>query len=246
MRSHEIDYQVYGQELQFVEVELDPGETVIAEAGAMMYVEEGIHFEAKMGDGTEPKKGVFGKLASAGKRALTGETIFLTHFTNHADTKRRAAFSAAVPGRIMPIDLDEVGGEVILQRDAFLCAAMGTQVGIALNKKLGSGLFSEGFILQRLKGDGMVFINAGGMIVERELNAETLRLDVGCVVGFESGIEYSIERAGNLKTMMLGGEGLFLATLHGTGRVWIQSLPFSRLVNRIQAALPPAMPSDPM
>lgn len=234
MQSHEVDYQIYGDDMQFVEVELDPGETVIAEGGAMMYVTDGVTFETKMGDGAEPDEGMWGKLKSAGKRVITGESLFMTHFTNDGGGKQLAAFAAPYPGKIIPIDLGQIGGRLICQKDAFLCAAMGTKVGIAFNKKIGAGLFGgEGFILQDLQGDGNVFVHAGGTIVEKHLSGEKLRVDTGCLVALEPTIEYSIERAGNLKSMMFGGEGLFLATLSGVGRVWLQSLPFSRLADRI-------------
>ena len=234
MQSHEVDYEIHGDDMQFVEVELDPGETVIAEGGAMMYVTDGVTFETKMGDGAEPDEGMWGKLKSAGKRALTGESLFMTHFTNNGGGRQQAAFAAPYPGKIIPIDLGKLGGRLICQKDAFLCAAMGTKVGIAFNKKLGAGFFGgEGFILQDLQGDGNVFVHAGGTIIEKHLSGETLRVDTGCLVALEPTIEYSIERAGNLKSMMFGGEGLFLATLSGVGRVWLQSLPFSRLADRI-------------
>ena len=228
--------------MQIVEVELDPGETVIAEAGAMNYIEPDISFEAKMGDGSQPNEGVMGKLLSVGKRALTGESIFLTHFTHTGhEGKRRAAFAAPYPGKILPVDLKEIGGEILCQKDAFLCAAMGTQVSIAFNKKIGAGFFGgEGFILQRLRGDGLAFMHAGGTVIERELTGETLRVDTGCLVGFSPGISYDIQSAGNLKSMFFGGEGLFLATLSGRGKVWLQSLPFSRMADRILAHAPSA------
>jgi len=241
MRSHEVDYELLGDDLQMVEVELDPGETVIAEAGAMNYFEEGIAFESRMGDGSAADQGMLGKLLSAGKRAMTGESLFLTHFTNQGQGKKRVAFAGPFPGKILPIDLASVGGQVICQKDCFLAAALGTEVGIAFNKRLGAGFFGgEGFILQRLRGDGMVFIHAGGFIVEKELAGETLRVDTGCLVGFAGDIDYGIERAGNLKSMFFGGEGLFLATLRGRGRVWLQSLPFSRLADRVLAHAPAA------
>ncbi len=240
MKAHEIDYTLYGDDLQFVEIELDPGETVIAEAGTMMYMEDGITFEAKMGDGSKPKAGFLDAVVGVGKRVLTGESLFMTHFTNAArEGKRRVAFGAPYPGKIVAIDLDEARGELICQKDSFLCAALGTEVTIAFNKRLGAGLFGgEGFILQRLRGDGMVFIHAGGTIVERRLNNEKIMVDTGCIVAFESTIVYDIQRAGNLKSMIFGGEGLFLATLQGSGRVWLQSLPFSRLADRIIQAAP--------
>ncbi|WDP89513.1 MAG: TIGR00266 family protein [Desulfobacter sp.] len=241
MKCHEVDYEIFGDDMQTVEVELDPGETVIAEAGAMNWMEEGVAFEAKMGDGSEPDKGFMGKLFDAGKRAVTGESLFMTHFTNQGMGKQRVAFSAPYPGKIIPVDMGQIGGELICQKDAFLCAALGTKVTIAFNKKLGAGFFGgEGFILQRLVGDGMAFVHAGGTIVKKELNGETLRVDTGCIVGFSPGIDYDIQRAGNLKSMFFGGEGLFLATLSGYGSVYLQSLPFSRLADRVIQHAPSA------
>ena len=234
MVSHEVDYTIKGHDIQFVEIELDPNETVIAEAGAMMYMKEGITFEAKMGDGSEPEKGLFGKLLSAASRKITGESIFITHFTHRGVGKSHVAFAAPYPGTIVPLELDKLGGSVIVQRDAFLCAALGTKISMHLNRKLGAGFFGgEGFILQKLQGDGRAFIHAGGTMVEHDLNGETLRVDTGCVVGFQEGINFSIERAGNLKSMVFGGEGLFLATLQGTGKVWLQSMPISKLINQL-------------
>jgi len=241
MQSHEVDYEILGSEMQIVEVELDPGETVIAEAGAMNYVEDGIEFEAKMGDGSEPSQGIMGKLLGAGKRMLTGESIFMTHFTNHSAGKKRVAFAAPYPGKILPVDLSKIGGGMICQKDAFLCAALGTSVGIAFQKKLGAGFFGgEGFILQKLDGDGMAFLHAGGHIVKKQLQGESLRVDTGCLVAFTPGIAYDIQRAGNLKSMFFGGEGFFLASLSGHGTVLLQSLPFSRLANRVLAHAPSA------
>jgi uncharacterized protein (TIGR00266 family) len=241
MRSHEIDYALYGDDMQMVEVELDPQETVIAEAGAMNWMEDNIVFEAKMGDGSEPNKGMFGKLMDVGKRALTGESIFMTHFTNAGNGKRKVTFAAPYPGKIIPLDLHSIGGEITCQKDAFLCAALGTKVTIAFNRKLGAGFFGgEGFILQKLQGDGRAFLHAGGTVVKRELNGETIRVDTGCIVAFSSGINYDIERAGNLSSMFFGGEGLFLATLQGHGTVYLQSLPFSRLADRILQHAPSA------
>jgi uncharacterized protein (TIGR00266 family) len=241
MKAHEVEYQIFGDDMQFVEIELDPGETVIAEAGMMMYMEDGIGFETKMGDGSKPDAGFLDKLVSVGKRALTGESLFMTHFSHAGgEGKKHAAFGAPYPGKIVAIDLDEVNGELICQKDSFLCAALGTELSIAFNKKLGAGLFGgEGFILQRLRGDGMVFVHAGGTIVEKRLTGGKIMVDTGCIVAFESQIDYDIQRAGNLKSMIFGGEGLFLATLQGTGRVWLQSLPFSRLADRILEAAPP-------
>ena len=238
-KSHEIDYKLYGDDMQFVEIELDPQETVIAEAGAMMFMEAGMEFQTRMGDGSKPESGLFGKLMSAGKRALTEESLFMTHFTNQGTGKSHVSFGAPYPGKIIPIDLDSTGGELICQKDSFLCAALGTEISIAFTRRLGAGFFGgEGFILQRLRGDGMVFIHAGGTITERKLNGDKLRVDPGCIVAFESTIDYNIERAGNLKSMFFGGEGLFLATLQGTGRVWLQSLPFSRLAERVLSLRP--------
>ena len=237
MRSHEVDYQIHGDDMQMVEVELDPGETVIAEAGAMNYMEEGIEFEARMGDGARPSGGFFDKVMDLGKRVLTQESLFLTHFTNYGGDKSRVTFAAPYPGKIVPVDLQGVGGELICQKDAFLCAAMGTEVDIAFHKRFGAGLFGgEGFILQRLRGDGMAFIHAGGTVVRKELRGEKLRVDTSCLVAFDPSIDYDIERAGGLKSMVFGGEGLFLATLQGHGTVWLQSLPFSRLAGRMVAA----------
>ena len=241
MKCHEVDYTIIGDDMQMVQVELDPGETVIAEAGAMNYMEPDIVFEARMGDGSEAESGLMGKLFGAGKRALTGESIFMTHFSNRGGVKRHVAFAAPYPGKIIPMDLGRMGGEILCQKDAFLCAASGTRVGIAFQRRLGAGFFGgEGFILQCLQGDGMVFVHASGTIVERQLQGETLRVDTGCLVAFESTVDYNIERAGNLKSMFFGGEGLFLATLSGHGRVWMQSLPFSRLADRILAHAPKA------
>ncbi|MEC8821592.1 MAG: TIGR00266 family protein [Pseudomonadota bacterium] len=241
MKCHKVDYEIFGDDMQVVEVELDPGETVIAEAGAMNWMEDGITFEAKMGDGSQPDQGLMGKLLDVGKRAVTGEALFMTHFTNEGYGKKRAAFSAPYPGKIIPLDMASMGGELICQKDAFLCAALGTRVTIAFNKRFGAGFFGgEGFILQKLKGDGMAFIHAGGVVVEKQLKGETLRVDTGCIVGFSPGIDYDIQRAGNLKSMFFGGEGMFLATLSGHGRVFLQSLPFSRLADRIIQHAPSA------
>ncbi|MFW1677036.1 TIGR00266 family protein [Pontibacter sp. JAM-7] len=234
MHSHEIDYKIIGEALQVLEVELDPGEKVVAEAGTMNYMEEGIQYETCMGDGSAADQGVFGKLFSAGKRLITGESLFMTHFENQADEKRALAFAAPYPGNIVALDLGQLGGEVICQKDAFLCAALGTQVDIALSRRLGAGFFGgEGFILQRLSGDGLAFIQAGGTVVRKQLNDSTLRVDTGCLVGFTSGIDYDIQMVRGLKSMLFGGEGLWLTTLKGTGTVWIQSLPFSRLADCI-------------
>ena len=234
MNSHEIDYELIGDDMQIVEVELDPGETVIAEAGAMNYMEDQISFEAKMGDGSKPHQGLFGKLLDVGKRALTGESIFMTHFTNHGMGKKRVSFAAPYPGKIICIDLKDHNQSILCQKDSFLCAALGTNVSIAFQRKLGAGFFGgEGFILQKLSGDGKAFVHAGGTIVRKELQGETLRVDTGCIVAFEESINYDVQMAGGLKSMIFGGEGLFLATLSGFGTVWLQSLPFSRLADRV-------------
>jgi len=239
MKCHEIDYEIIGSDMQVVEVELDPNETVVAEAGAMNWMEEGITFEAKLGDGSDSDKGLLGKLFNAGKRAIMGESLFMTHFTNNSSDKKRVAFAAPYPGKIIPINLSEYNNKIFCQKDAFLCAALGTQITIAFVKKFGVGLFGgEGFILEKLVGDGMAFIHAGGTIVKKELNNETLKVDTGCLVAFSEGIDYSIEKAGNLKSMFFGGEGLFLAKLSGTGTVFLQTLPFSRLADRIIQSAP--------
>ena len=241
MQCHKVDYEIFGDDMQIVEVELDPGETVIAEAGAMNYMERGITFQARMGDGAAADEGVLGKLLNVGKRVLTGESIFLTHFTNEGRGKKRVSFAAPYPGKIVPIDMTKVDGELLCQKDAFLAAALGTKVGIAFAKRLGAGFFGgEGFILQHLRGDGMVFIHAGGTLIQKKLNNDTLLVDTGCLVAFTKGIDYNIERAGSLKSMFFGGEGLFLATLSGKGLVLLQSLPFSRMADRILAHAPSA------
>ena len=234
MKSHEVHYKIFGDDLQFVEIDLDPNETVIGEAGAMVYMEDGVDYETKMGDGSDPDRGWLSSLGGAAKRVLSGESVFLTHFTNRSQELSRVAFGAAYPGKILGIDLDEVGGQLIAQKDAFLCAALGTEVSIVFNKRIGSGLFGgEGFVLQSLKGDGLVFVHAGGTIVEKQLKGERLRVDTGGVVAFESQIEYDIQTVSSIQSALFGGEGIFLTTLQGTGRVWLQSLPFSRLADRV-------------
>ncbi|QIA07093.1 TIGR00266 family protein [Draconibacterium halophilum] len=231
MNSHEIDFKIIGHDVQLVEVELDPEEIVIAEAGAMLYMEDGIEFQARMGDGSNPRAGFFDKLLSAGSRLITGESLFLTHFSNRGWGKKIVAFSAPYPGTIIPLNLPDYGGRIIVQKDAFLCAAYGTKISITFNRKLGSGFFGgEGFILQQLDGDGKAFIHAGGTVIEKQLNNETLRVDTGCIVGFETSIDYSVEQAGGLRSMVFGGEGIFLATLRGTGKVWLQSMPIRKLI----------------
>jgi uncharacterized protein (TIGR00266 family) len=241
MKCHEVDYEIFGDDMQIVEIELDSGETVIAEAGAMNYMDRGISFEAKMGDGSTPDEGLMGKLLNVGKRVLTGESVFITHFTNSDKGKQRVSFAAPYPGKIIPVNMSEMGGELICQKDAFLCAASGTHMGIAFTRRLGAGFFGgEGFILQRLQGDGMAFVHAGGTVIRKELNNDTIRVDTGCIVAFTPSIRYDIQRAGGLKSMFFAGEGLFLATLSGTGTVWLQSLPFSRMADRILAHAPRA------
>lgn len=241
MKCHEVDFDIFGSDMQVVEIELDPSETVIAEAGAMNWMDSAINFEAKMGDGSKPDRGLLGKLVDAGKRTLTGESIFMTHFTNTGTGKQRVAFGAPYPGKIIAIDMSKIGGELTCQKDAFLCAALGTEVSIAFSRRLGTGFFGgEGFILQRLRGDGMAFVHAGGTIVEKQLQGEVIRVDTGCIVGFTGNIDYDIQRAGNLKSMFFGGEGLFLATLQGRGTVYLQSLPFSRMADRVLAHAPRA------
>lgn len=234
MQSHEIDYKIIGHDVQLVEVELDPNETVIAEAGAMLYMEDGIEFTTRMGDGSNPQAGFFDKIISAGSRIVTGESLFLTHFTNNGWGKKHVAFSAPYPGTIIPLNLRELGGRIIVQRDAFLCAALGTKISITFSRRLGAGFFGgEGFILQQLQGDGNAFVHAGGTLIEKQLNNEVLRVDTGCIVGFEPAIDYSIEKAGGMRSMLFGGEGLFLATLRGTGKVWLQSMPIRKLIKEL-------------
>jgi len=240
MRSHEIDYTIHGDDMQFVEITLDPNETVVAEAGAMMFMDAAVEMETRLGDGAAADEGFLGKLFSAGKRAVTGESLFMTHFTAHGSGRSVVAFGAPYPGKIVPIDLGALGGRFLCQKQAFLCAAKGTAVSIAFNKRFGAGLFGgEGFIMQKLEGDGLAFAHAGGTILERELGAgEVLMVDTGCIVGFQEGIDYDIERVRGVGSMLFGGEGLFLARLQGPGKVWLQSLPFSRLADRIIASAP--------
>ncbi|HUW93711.1 MAG TPA: TIGR00266 family protein [Bacteroidales bacterium] len=234
MISHEIDYKIFGDDIQFVEVELDPNETVIAEAGAMVYMEQGITFEVKMGDGSEPNQSLSGKLFQAGTRLLAGESLFLTHFTNRGNAKSRVAFAAPYPGTIIPVDLKDIRNSLIVQKDGFLCAAFGTKLTITLNKKIGAGLLGgEGFILEKVEGDGKLFIHAGGTVIEKQLNNETLRIDTGCVVAFEPTLDFDIETTGSLRSMVFGGEGLFLATMRGTGKVWLQSMPIRKLIRAL-------------
>lgn len=235
-----IDYQIHGGDMQFVEITLDPGEATVAEAGGMMYLEEGIAMETIFGDGSAASSGFVGALMGAGKRLLTGESLFMTVFQNQASQRCRIAFGAPYPGKIIPINLGSMGGSLVAQKDSFLCAAKGVSISIAFQRRLGAGLFGgEGFIMQRLEGDGLAFIHAGGTLLERDLApGESLRVDTGCIVAFQPSVDYDIQFVGGLKTALFGGEGLFFATLRGPGRVWLQSLPFSRLAGRIVAAAP--------
>lgn len=242
MTMHVIDYEIIGDDLQFVEVELDPGEAAVGEAGAMMYMQDGVSMDTVFGDGSAQEGGWMGKLFGAGKRLLTGESLFTTVFVNEGQGKKRVAFAAASPGKIVPVHLRELGGALLAQKDAFLCAAKGVSLGIAFQRRLGAGLFGgEGFILQKLEGDGYVFLHAGGALVEKQLKAgEVLRVDTGCVVAFQPSVDFDIEYVGKLKSALFGGEGLFFATLTGPGHVWLQSLPFSRLADRILSQAPAA------
>ena len=240
MNSHEIDYHIYGEEMQYVEIELDPQEAVVAEAGSFMMMDTDIQMDTIFGDGSNQDSGVLGKLFSAGKRILTGESLFMTAFLNTSRNKKQVSFASPYPGKIVPIDLSEKGGKFICQKDAFLCAAKGVSVGIEFSKRLGRGLFGgEGFIMQSLEGDGMAFVHAGGTLARKELAAgEVLKVDTGCIVGFTKDVDYNIEFVGGIKNTIFGGEGLFFATLRGPGVVYIQSLPFSRLAGRVWAAAP--------
>ena len=242
MKAHEIDYQIFGEEMQYVEIELDPQEVVVAEAGSFMMMDNGIKMQTIFGDGSEKEDGILGKLLSAGKRVLTGESLFMTAYLNVDQGKRKVSFASPYPGKIVPIDLNKYGGKFVCQKDAFLCAAKGVAVGIDFSRKLGRGLFGgEGFIMQKLEGDGMAFIHAGGTLARRELQAgEVLKVDTGCIVGFTKDIDYDIEFVGGIKNTIFGGEGVFFATLRGPGVAYIQSLPFSRLADRIIASAPKA------
>ncbi len=237
---HEIDYRIEGDDMQFVIVELDPGEAVVAEAGALMYMEADIEMETIFGDGSQKHDGFVGSLMGAGKRLLTGESLFMTVFLNRGGAKRRCAFGAPYPGKIMPVHLSTLGGRLLAQKNAFLCAAKGVSVGIAFNKKIGAGFFGgEGFIMQDLEGDGWAFLHAGGTLHERTLEVgETIRVDTGCIVAFQPSVDFDIKFVGGVKTALFGGEGLFFATLRGPGTVWLQSLPFSRLADRIISSAP--------
>ncbi len=240
MTAHEIDYHIYGEEMQYVEIELDPQEVVVAEAGSFMMMDNGIKMETIFGDGSKQEGGIFGKLLSAGKRVLTGESLFMTAYQNIDAGKRKVSFASPYPGKIVPIDLQKYGGKFVCQKDAFLCAAKGVSVGIDFSRKLGRGLFGgEGFIMQKLEGDGMAFVHAGGTLARKELQpGEVLKVDTGCIVGFTKDVNYDIEFVGGIKNTIFGGEGVFFATLRGPGVVYIQSLPFSRLANRVIQAAP--------
>jgi len=240
MQAHEIDYHIHGEEMQYVEVELDPNEGVIAEAGSFMMMDAGIKMETIFGDGSKKDSGVMGKIFGAGKRLLTGESLFMTAFYNVEQGKKRVSFASPYPGKIIAIDLSSVGGKFICQKDAFLCAAKGVSIGIEFSKKLGRGLFGgEGFIMQKLEGDGMAFVHAGGTTCKKELApGEELRVDTGCIIGFDQTVDYDIEFVGGIKNTIFGGEGLFFAKLRGPGTVYIQSLPFSRLAGRVLSAAP--------
>jgi uncharacterized protein (TIGR00266 family) len=236
-----VDYEIFGSEMQYVEIELDPGEAAVGEAGVMMYMQDGVQMDTVFGDGSQ-QGGFFSKVIGAGKRLLTGEGLFTTIFHNEGKGKRRVAFASPYPGKIIPVKLDEIGGTLICQKDAFLCAAKGVSLGIAFQKKLGVGLFGgEGFIMQKLDGDGMAFVHAGGTLMERVLApGETLRVDTGCVVAFQPTVNFDIQYVGKVKSAIFGGEGLFFATLSGPGKIWLQSLPLSRLANRIILSAPAA------
>jgi uncharacterized protein (TIGR00266 family) len=241
MNNHEIDFKIYGDDMQFVEVELDPQETVIAEAGSFMMMDGDIEMETIFGDGSSNQgSGLMGKLFSAGKRVITGESLFMTTFTNRGNTKKHVSFASPYPGSIIPLDLSQLNGKIICQKDAFLAAAKGVSIGVEFQRKLGAGFFGgEGFIMQKLEGDGMAFVHAGGTLHKKELApGDMLRVDTGCLVAMTSGVDYDIEMVKGIKTALFGGEGLFFATLRGPGTVWIQSLPFSRLASRVFAAAP--------
>ncbi len=240
MNAHEIDYKIFGEEMQYVEIELDPNEAVVAEAGSFMMMDSGIEMDTIFGDGSNQEKGILGKIFSAGKRVLTGESLFMTAFLNAGQGKKQISFASPYPGKILTIDLSEVQGKFICQKDAFLCAAQGVSIGIEFSKKLGRGLFGgEGFIMQKLEGDGLAFVHAGGTLAKKQLvEGEVLKVDTGCIVGFTQTVDYDIEFVGGIKNTLFGGEGLFFATLRGPGTVYIQSLPFSRLAGRVLASIP--------
>src|SRR5918992_180644 len=239
-RAHDIDFVIHGNEMQFVELELDPGEAAIAEAGSLMYMTNGVQMETIFGDGSKQPTGVLDALWGAGKRILTGESLFMTVFTNQGAGRQRVSFGAPYPGKIIPLDLRTLGGQLICQKDSFLCAARGVSVGIAFQRKIGVGLFGgEGFIMQRLEGDGLCFVHAGGTVHPVDLQGgQTLRVDTGCLVALQPSVAYDIQFVGKIKTALFGGEGLFFATLTGPGRVWLQSLPLSRMADRIYKAAP--------
>ena len=241
-RADEIDYKIHGQEMQFVEIELDPGESTIAEAGSMMFKDPTIRMDTVFGDGAEQSTGFFGKLATAGKRLLTGESLFMTVFTHEGSGKARVAFASPYPGTILAFDLSTMGGSLVAQKDAFLCAAKGVSIGIHFQRRVMTGLFGgEGFIMQRIDGDGFAFVHVGGCVVERELRAgEELHIDTGCVAAMTPDIDFDLVRAGSVKSMIFGGEGVFFAKLRGPGKVWVQSLPFSRLAGRVIANMGPS------
>ena len=242
MTAHEIDYQIFGEEMQYVEIELDPQEIVIAEAGSFMMMDNNIQMQTIFGDGSDQQSGIFGKLLSAGKRVLTGESLFMTAFINQHHGKAKVSFASPYPGKILPIDLTQFGGKFICQKSSFLCAAKGVAVGIEFSKKLGRGLFGgEGFIMQKIEGDGLAFVHSGGTMAKKELGpGEILKVDTGCIIGFTQDVDYDIEFIGGIRNSAFGGEGLFYATLRGPGTVYIQSLPFSRLADRIIASAPKA------
>src|SRR3954464_15708200 len=233
--NHEIDYKIYGEEMQYVEIELDPNETAIAESGAFMMMDDGIQMATMFGDGSKPQQGLLGKLMSAGKRMLTGESLFMTAFTNMGQGKKRVSFASPYPGKIIPLDLQELGGRIIAQKDAFLCPPKGVSIGIEFQKRLGTGIFGgEGFIMEKLEGDGMAFVHAGGHVFEKTLQSgELLKVDTGCLVAYTSTIDYDIQFVGGIRNTIFGGEGLFFATLRGPGKVWLQTLPISRLASRV-------------
>ena len=240
MNAHEIDYEIHGEEMQYVEIELDPQEAVVAEAGSFMMMDTDIKMDTIFGDGSNQDSGVLGKIFSAGKRILTGESLFMTAFLNVGQGKKQVSFASPYPGKILPLDLSEIGGKFICQKDAFLCAAKGVTVGIEFSKRLGRGLFGgEGFIMQKLEGDGMAFVHAGGTLAKKTLApGEVLKVDTGCIVGFSKDVDYNIEFVGGIRNTVFGGEGLFFATLRGPGTGYVQSLPVSRLAGRVRAAVP--------
>ena len=235
INNHEIDYRIFGEEMQYVEVELDPNETAIAEAGAFMMMDDGIQMQTIFGDGSQQQGGLFDKLFSAGKRLLVGESLFMTAYTNIAQAKKRVSFASPYPGKIIPLDLSQLGGKIVCQKDAFLCAAKGVSISIEFQRRLGTGLFGgEGFIMEKLEGDGMAFVHAGGHVLERELSyGELIKIDTGCIVAFTREVNYDIQFVGGIRNTIFGGEGVFFATLRGPGKVWIQTLPISRLASRI-------------